>query len=49
MKEKQVTEELGGILSYMTDVLFNEFNTNALTPEKDIYKLSRKKYIKTFS
>ena len=22
MKEKQVTEELGGILSYMTDVLF---------------------------
>ena len=33
MKEKQVTEELGGILSYMTDVLFNEFNTNALTPE----------------
>ena len=33
MKEKQVTEELGSILSYMTDVLFNEFNTNALTPE----------------
>lgn len=33
MGEKQVTEELGSILSYMTDVLSREFYSEKLTPE----------------
>lgn len=33
MGEKQVTEELGSVLSYMTDVLSREFNSEKLTPE----------------
>ena len=33
MKEKQVTEELNSILSYMTDVLSKEFNNKELTLE----------------
>lgn len=33
MGEKQVTEELGSLLSYMTDILSKEFNSTTLTPE----------------
>lgn len=33
MKEKQVTEELGAVLSYMTETLRTQFQTSKLTPE----------------
>ena len=33
MEEKQITEELGNVLSYMTDILYKEFNTHAISPE----------------
>ena len=31
MKQKEITEELGGIISYMTDILSKEFNLTELT------------------
>lgn len=33
MEEKQITEELGNVLSYMTDILYKEFSTHAVSPE----------------
>lgn len=33
MEEKQITEELGNVLSYMTDILYKEFNIHAISPE----------------